>query len=323
MAVRSSLLALGAVCSAQAASAAELELGEPATCITADELAFRVERALGKPLGAAESLQLSARIQPEPAGFGARLEVLRAGQRGLRSLHAATCEEVSEALVVAIVVAIGEGEDAEAAEPRTAPAEPASSPAPADAASPPPSAEPESEAASAPSITGSAWLIADTGTLPATGLGAGVGITLGWPRLQLRAVGTLLPEREGSVNAAAPDSPGASIGLLAGSALGCVPVTSLASALSVAACAGWELGQLSGSGTHVATPYHQSAFWSAARLDLGARWALLPSALSLELLLTAVAPFTRDEFILKDLGSVYRPASLLGRLGLGLGLALD
>ncbi len=143
-----------------------------------------------------------------------------------------------------------------------------------------------------------------------------------WPAVQLHAVATVLPEREGNLNASA-GSPGVSIGLLAGSALGCVPVAPLPPRLALAACAGWELGQLSGSGTHVSTPYQQRALWSAARVDLAARWQLTPSALSVEVLLTGAAPFTRNDFILKDIGSVYRPASVVGRLGLGLGLAID
>jgi hypothetical protein len=311
-------------CSAGSAGAAELALNEPAACITAEELSFRVERALGRPLADAEAMQLSVHLRAEPGGFGAQLEVVRTGERGERALHAPSCEKLSESLVLAIVVAIGAEEQPAppVAQPSTLAlaAEEATLPPPAEVA-PPPSAE-KPAAVVGPSIVGSAWMIGDTGTLPAPGIGAGVGVTLGWPRLQLRAVGTLLPEREGNLSGSA-DSPGASIGLLAGSALACVPVGSLPSWVAGAACAGWELGQLSGSGTHVSTPYQQRALWSAARLDLAARWAWAPTAWSVELLLTAVAPFTRDEFILKDLGSVYRPASVLGRLGLGLGLALD
>jgi hypothetical protein len=294
-----------------------LVLSEPAACLTSDELSFRVQRALGKSLEAAEAMQLSVRLQAEPAGFEAQLDVRRAGQRGQRTLHAASCEELSEALVIAIVVAIGDAQTAEPAAPPGAAAD-------SDAASEPPgSVEPPPPATPRPTIVGSAWVIGDTGTLPAPGVGAALGVAVGWPRLQLRAMGTLLPEREGSVNHAVPGSPGASIGLLAGSALACIPVARPLPSLGVSACAGWELGQLSGSGTHISSPYHQRTLWSAALLEFGARWSVPSTALSLELLLTAVAPFTRDEFILQELGTVYRPASVLGRVGLGVGLAID
>jgi len=293
-----------------------LTLNEPALCISAEELSFRVERALGKPLQAAEAVEIAVDVREQGAGFAAQLNVARAGERGVRSLRAPSCERLTESLVLAIVVAIGSEEPPAATVPMTPPTLPPDS-EPTSA----PSVEPAPrEAGSGPTLGGSAWIVGDTGTLPAASLGAGVGVTLAWPGVQLRAVGTVLPEREGNLGASA-GSPGASIGLLAGSALACVPVA-LPPRLGLAACAGWELGQLSGSGTHVSTPYQQQALWSAARLDLAARWELTPSALSLEVLLTAAVPFTRNDFILKDLGSVYRPASVVGRLGLGLALAI-
>jgi hypothetical protein len=183
-------------------------------------------------------------------------------------------------------------------------------------------ASPEARSA-APMLAGSAWMIGDTGTLPGVGLGIGVGAVLGWRSVELRALGTLLPEREGSLRTSDSSPPGASIGLLAASLLACVPVVVQPSALALAACAGWELGQLSGDGTHVAVPYHQRTLWSAARLDLGLRWPVPGTRLALEGLVTALAPFTRDDFILKDLGTVHRPASVLGRLGVGVSVAID
>jgi hypothetical protein len=312
------------------AAAAELVLTEPAPCITADELAFRVERLLGQPLSRVEAMQLSVRIEPDRDGYAARFEVSRPGdvERGQRSLRAASCEELSESLALAIVVAIGSVTESSA--PASAPVEAASvEPAsveaapveaapvvPADAAEAAPSAE-------GPRFAASAWMIGDTGTLPAAGFGMGLGVGLTWPSVELRAIGTLLPEREGTLNATDSSSPGASIGLLAGSALVCLPVALEQTALAVALCAGGEVGQLSGSGTQVSVPYHQRTRWAAARFDVAARWAWPETPLALELLVTAAAPFRRDDFILKDLGSVHQPASVIGRLGLGLSVTMD
>ena len=150
-----------------------------------------------------------------------------------------------------------------------------------------------------------------------------MGLWLSWSSLELRAIGTLLPEREGTLVTSDPRSPGVSIGLLAGGAVGCVPVALRSSSLDMALCAGAELGQLSGSGTRVLVPYERRTLWAAARVELATRLRLFQSPLALELLVTALAPFTRDEFFLKDLGEVYRPASVVGRLGLGLSLAVD
>jgi hypothetical protein len=309
-------------CSGDAA-AAELALEEPCPCITRDELAFRVERLLGQPLAAVEAMQLSVRIGSTPAGFVAELGVTRPNlaEQGVRSLNAAACDALSEALALAIVVAIGA--DAEAPPPAATPPLPA---APRD--EPAPLAVPvvaaESEVAgSGPSLAGVAWMVGDSGTLPVPGLGLGVGVSLVWPGVEVRAVGTWLPKREGTLDATDPSSPGTSIGLVAGSALGCVPVGVDRAIVDVAACVGWELGELSGTGTHVSVPYEQRRLWSAARLDVAARWPVPGTSVGLEVSVAGVVPFTRDDFILKDLGTVHRPASVVGRLGLGISLAVD
>lgn len=307
-----------------AAAAAELALEEPCPCITRDELAFRIERLLGQPLSEVEEMQLSVRIGARPAGFVAELEVTRpsVAEEGIRALNAASCDALSEALALAIVVAIGA--DAEAPPPAATPPLP-TAPArdePAPVAAPIVAADPEA-AGSGPTLAGVAWMVGDSGTLPAPGLGLGVGVALVWPGVEVRAVGTWLPKREGTLIATDPSSPGTSIGLVAGSALGCVPVGVERAIVDVMACVGWELGQLSGSGTHVSVPYEQRRLWSAARLDVAARWPVPGTPVGLELSVAGVVPFTRDEFILKDLGTVHRPASVIGRLGLGVSLAVD
>jgi len=268
-------------------------------------------------------MQLSVRIEPSRAGYDARLQVSRPADRaqGTRALQAASCAELTEALALAIVVAIGaDAEPSLPAAPAPRQPEPAAPPesepgAPTDA----PTAAPST----GPALVGAAWMVADTGTLPAPGLGVALGVGLSWPNVQLRAVGTLLPEREGFLPLADANPPGASIGLLAGSVAACVPFAVKPSAFGLSACAGWELGQLSGSGTHVSTPFHQRRFWSAPRFDVAGRWALSETALALELLVTAAAPLTRDDFVVEDLGSVHRPANVVGRLGLGLSVSTD
>ncbi|MEY4543922.1 MAG: hypothetical protein RL685_117 [Pseudomonadota bacterium] len=316
------------VCAPRAAAAAELALEQPAACVTLDELSFRVERLLGQPLANVEAMQVLLRVEAEGTGFVARLELTRpgAGEGGMRSLRAASCAELAESLAIAIVVAIGDvepvPEPASPAQPSAAPpaagAQPASSAAPGARAA----AEPERES-EAPTFTGAAWAMADSGTLPASTIGAGVGLGLAWSTLELRAIGTFLPEREGRLLVSDARSPGVSIGLLAGSMVACVPVALQGASLRMAVCGGAELGQLSGAGTRVSMQYHRRALWAAARFELVARLALAETPFGLELLVTALAPFTRDEFILRDLGEVHRSASVVGRLGLGLWVAVD
>lgn len=253
------------------AAAAELVLEEPTACVTRDELSFRVERLLGRPLADVEEMVLSVGVEAAPGGFVARLEVSRPGAagRGERILRAPSCDELSEALAVAISVAIGELDE-------PAPARITASEAPPVVDAAPPAPVPPPASGVGLTLGGSAWMIADTGTLPSLGLGAGIGIELSWPSIELRALGTLLPAREATLDAAG--SPGVSIGLMAGGAMACVPLRDAASLPAIAACAGWELGLLSGNGTHVSSPYQRRALWSAARFDVAARWVVPDTA---------------------------------------------
>jgi hypothetical protein len=321
------LLAAAALAGAAGtAAAAELALEEPAACVTLDELSFRVERLLGQPLADAEAMQLSLRVEAEAKGFVARLEVSRPdAEHGVRSLRAASCAALVESLAIAIVVAIGDvhgpQEPASAQQPSAAPPAAKREPAPGTAAAA--TTSPPEDAGHGPTLAGAAWAIGDSGTLPESALGAGLGLELSWSSLALRATGTFLPQRERTLIASDPRSPGVSIGLLAGSTVACVPVALATKSLGMAVCAGAELGQLSGTGTRVIVPYQRRALWTAARFELAARLRLPKTALALELLITALAPFTRDEFILKDLGEIHRPASVVGRLGLGLSVGVE
>lgn len=326
---RALLLALTTLAgSPQPTHAAELTLHEPAPCVSANDLSFRVERLLGRPLASVEALQLSLRVEPDPNGFTAQLEVQRPDdtEPGVRTLRASSCAELEEALAIAIVVAIGDGKSPETSTDDAPSPAPEMDPAPEPVNTPDtpsPDAPAPAPQSVAPKLTAAAWAIADSGSLPASALGAALGVGLSWRSLELRAMGTFLPEREGKLIAADPRSPGVSIGLLAGGAVGCLPVALQSSSLGMAVCAGAELGQLSGSGTRVTQPYQRRALWAAARVELATRLALGQTPLALELLATALAPITRDQFILKDLGEIHRPASVIGRLGLGLTLTAN
>lgn len=167
------------------------------------------------------------------------------------------------------------------------------------------------------------WALADSGSLPQTAWGVALGGGLRWPALELRVIGTLLPERRGAVEGAGPGTPGAEIGLFTVAALACTPLDARDAAIELGACLGWELGRMTATGTGVQQPHRETTTWSGPRLDLAARLALPAGALWLELLLSVAAPLGRDEFILRNIGSVYRPPSIVGRAGLGLGWGGD
>ena len=302
-------------------AAAGLTLAEPALCTSADELSFRVSRALGQPVASVAGPQFAVSIRAVRAGFQAQLETAatQAGPARERSISAANCEELTDSVALAIALALGSSAPVEP--PAALEPEAASTPAPAP---PTPghddvSERPTTTASSGPRVDVLAWLMADTGSLPGAGLGVSAGAGLAWSMLELRALGLFLPPREGHPAGGDATSPGAELSLLAGSLLVCAPLSDAGRPLQVLACAGWELGQLSGTGTQVATPHERSTLWSAGRIDLGAAWLIPGSPLALELLASVLAPLSRDEFILKDIGAVHQPANVVARAGLGLG----
>jgi hypothetical protein len=314
------------------AAAAELKLAEPVVCSSADELSFSAERALGRALADAAPLELLVNVERDPAGvFRARLEIsdaALAGGVGLRTFSAASCDELVDTVALAIALALGSRPDREApVRAEAAPSLPASATARATPATPAPPDAPLPEDASgneraATRVAARGWLVGDSGSLPRAGLGVAVGVSVGWPGFGLLALGTFLPRQEDSVDRA-PGSPGVEMMLLAASLSGCVPLGAARAPVALDVCAGWELGQLSGDGVRVDIPRHRTSLWSAARLDVGARWRVPNSAFGVELLITAAAPLTRDEFILQDIGGVHRPANVVGRAALGVSWSIE
>lgn len=311
---------------ARQAGAAELQLAEGALCTSVDELSFRVSRAIAQPFEQVSGPHFAVDIRQDSQGFHARLEISSGGSGGgatasrsaQRLLNGASCDQITDALALAMALAIGSRAETPAASvpPASEPALPSPgqpSPQP-DAVSP---TEAAKQGPPGPRLGLELSALADSGSLPGAGLGAALGVRLGWPVLELRAQGLLLPERHAQIDEANAASPGADLGLVAGALLACTPLSG-AKLIDVAACAGAELGRLSGRGTRVPTPHEQQRLWAAARLDLAGRWPLPGVPLGLELVVSLVAPLLRDEFVLKDIGTVHQPPNVAGRAALGL-----
>jgi hypothetical protein len=301
------------------ARAAELELHDGASCASVEELSFRVSRALGQPIEAVGDRRFVIDIRRDARGFHAQLSTSGTppvNTSSSRELNAPSCDEVVDALALAIALASSSAPQSN--EPPRAHASPAPT-APPDvpaANTDTPSPTLESPAPSSAHAGVDLVALADTGSLPGAGFGAAVGARFGWPSLELRAQALLLPARETVIDASDPASAGGSLSLIAGALSLCTPLSE--ARVEVSACVGAELGRLSGTGTRVAAPHERHRPWAAARLELGARWPLPSLPLGLELTLTLAAPLLRDAFVLKDLGTVHQPPNVLGRAGLGL-----
>jgi hypothetical protein len=319
-------LAALVVVAAPAVHAAELTLSGPGTCRDRDELIFRVERALGAPLSAAPPLELAVTIEQRARGHAARLSVRDGADAAPseRTLEAADCARLLDALSVVIVLAI----DRVRAEEH-APAEPESvaPPVPASTAPSIPDAvvaqRPDSSTASwRPSAH--AWLAADVGSLPNVAPGVALGLSLDTRRARLQVSGLFLFEQHVELPGQGTPVPGADVGLALGALSACfAPGGSWRSDGVLGVCARGELGRLFGRGSNVRNERTGGRLWVAPGLSVTGEWTVLAPSLRLGAEAGAVLPLLRSEVRLGTLGELYRPAAVSARAGLGLMLVLE
>jgi hypothetical protein len=330
------LLGIAVLVASSPSRAAELWIAAPSACPIGDELSFRSERALGQPLESAAAVRCTVHIGRDGAEYAARLEVQVLGSpqpSRTRSLRASSCDNLTETLALAISLAIASN----TAEPEAVPAadesalDAAASAFAGDTgtsdavervhgADATPSMPARTTESSRYRFGASAAVVADAGTLPGVGMGAALGATLGIAAFELRVYGTYLAPRSVYVERSG-GSAGAEIDLRAVSLLACAPHLARASELEFGACAGAELGWLQGTGTVVGVSRSDGSSWSAARIDSEARWRL-GHGFGVDLLLSALVPWARDEFAIEGVGRVFRSGSVVGRATLGLSYTL-
>jgi hypothetical protein len=96
------------------ARAADLELYDGTSCASLDELSFRVSRALGQSLEAVGERRFRVDLRRDARGFHARLST--SGSRpasapSLRELNATSCDEIVDALALALAIALASSSD--------------------------------------------------------------------------------------------------------------------------------------------------------------------------------------------------------------------
>jgi len=311
------------------AGASELSWEGPAACSERDQLAFQIEQALGTPLAKLADLQFLVQVERAEAPFVARLRVTRPGSEAARErvLSGHDCAKLVDTLTVAVALALGEYDPID--EKRAA-----SEPVPVSPALPAPRGSAPAVAADAPAeepkqardqlrAGALALLVSDFGSLPEPALGAAVGVELVWRALRLQLTGTMFFDQQMELASLSGPPAGAEINLAVGAVRGCTNVLERASQFAVPLCAGVELGRLAGVGQGVLDAREGSVFWVALLLEAGAFWHVPRTALRLGALLTAAAPLNRDEFVLRGIGSVHRPSSLVGRGSLALGVDFE
>lgn len=311
---------------ASPAQAAELSLVGTATCSDVDELRFRVERALGSALVEAPALELDVKLAERGRGLSGTLRVREAegAAPSERTLEAADCARLLDALSVVIVLAIDRVRAREqAAHERVPTPAVTSEPEPSVTDVRAPADEPVASAASS-RWSMQSWLAGDYGSLPEPNFGFGLGLSLDGARVRLQASGIFFFEQHTELSGQGTPAPGADIGLALGALAGCyAPGGSWQSDGVFGVCARAELGRLFGRGTNVRDERSGGRVWLAPGLSLVGEWQVIVPSLRLAVEAGAVLPLLRSEFRLGTLGELYRPAAVSARGGLGLTLVIE
>jgi hypothetical protein len=330
--IRALLLGLSLGALPGPALASEVSWAGPPDCAEREQLVFQVERALAAPLSEVASFQFQVHVERTSPDARARLLVRAdaASRVNERLLVAPSCSRLVDTLAVAMALAMEaaappRGELERAPKKRTPPQpEPQARPSAHGAE---PNVDAPGSAAiggdTAPSVwRASLWLIGDSGSLPAPGLAAALGLELAWPSFQLRALGTLWLEQHARV--AGEPQLGGDVALATGALLACTsPRGGSSQGFTVVLCGGGELGRLSGSGTGVLEPRTGQSLWAAGRVEGDLYWTIPATSLRLGAQLSLAMPFIRDDFVLDEIGRVHRPSSLIGRGGLGMDVAFE
>jgi hypothetical protein len=299
---------------------AEITVRAPDGCVDASQLGEQVGVVLGRPLASVSNVDFVVEIELAPRG-GWRLHLATVGEQNggqaaparSRDLTARTCAELADAAAVAIAMsvrALNEEANGEAIAPPppppVEPARPSQVPVVARAATGSPAA-PVRRLGVGLTLTA----LADIGALPNAGIGVELGAVLRMSSVRFVARGALFAPNEKRL----ANGGGGGFTLGYGALLAC-----LQHALdrpTLFACAGFELGWLSGEGVGVSQPRLGKTTWEAVTVEIG---AAIPLSGPLAAVLRGGVgfPLRRPEFVIDPTTRVHRAASLDGRAALGL-----
>ncbi len=309
------------------ARAAQLTWNAPAGCPDRDAIRWRVEEALGTTLEKAADLNFTAKAERHSENqWLVRLAVqneANSGNAQQRTLEAKTCDELAQAVSVAIALALGADNTEPVAATPGAPADSTKGKAP-ESRSPvtsspravtPENSQPVSAGPSHPLWYGVAvGPSLDRGSLPSWALGIDGAITLGTGAISGRLGGLAFP----SVRSGSSDEAGGKFSLFAAALAFCGNAPRRP--LTVTLCGGAELGRLSGEGVNVNLARSRTGTWVAPRIDLELLTPLGSESVRLFGRGTLATPLIRKEFVFADGAVVHQPNAVIGRLSAGLEL---
>jgi hypothetical protein len=292
-----------ALARAQTAARLELEWHAPSGCLDRETAQASIEQALG-----ASGV---ARVPPavvhvtiaaiDSERWDAEIWMYDANGSGERSVAGASCLQVAQATVLIVALALATG---------TAP-EPEPATVRSTASSPPAALE------SRLRFGGVARLVGDVGSLPKPDLGLALGLAIQYRLARAEAeLGAWLPRIAHDDLAA--DS-GGRLFLYTGTLRGCIDVLNVSGGtFTLGPCLSSELGAMLGRGLGLALRRRHSVFWGASSLGLSARY-FAADPLWFGLLAELGVPWHRASWRVDDVGTVFQPSALVGRMSIGVG----
>lgn len=299
--------------SAAAAGAAPLEWSAPAECPGATRVQASLAALVAPgPLRWERFDVVRGQITRSGAEWQLQLQFISGADARRRSLRARECSDLADAAAVAIVLALTAPEAS--TELARAPGSSAPSSLTTDRVT---TDSPARDAGGASGSLPLSWAfgaeaVLDPSTMGSAAFGAAALVRLQLGRFASALYGVALPAVRSSLGGAEAID----LGLWAGGARGCW----LPSA-SVAACAGAELGRLSGSGVALRAASRSRDLWLAPALSLELS-APLVGGIRLRSSVAGLMPLVRSRFRVDEQEVVHQLPALALRLGMGLELAL-
>ena len=292
---------------------AEVRVQAADGCADGSAIVEQAEGLLGRPLASVDGIDFEVDIASGARGIW-RLRVDTVdrsdGSRRTREIVGHSCVELVDAAAVAIALSVkgsvAGGEPRPATEPMVSRPEPP--PVPTSPSTPAPVERPRSLRPSA-----ALGLVGDAGALPRLALGPALEGSLRVGGLLVIAQAVVLPSQA----TMATNQIGGDFTLIFGAVLGCAARE--LKRVTVTACAGGELGRISGRGIGVTDPRLGAALWLAGRTELGVG---IPIASGLTLLVRvgAALPASRPTFVVNGAVPVHRAGAVTLRSLLGIEL---
>lgn len=304
---------------AQAAASALVEWEAPEACPSATDVFERLSASLGyEPQTLGKLSRVRGNVVPSTHGYRLSLEVDESGRRSSRWLEAPSCEDLVDAAVLAITLAlapenaapraVASGSAGAATDDATATARQT------DARSAPASA-PDAASGGAP-VRGVASLgmVAELGALPDPALGVTVSAGAEWPAWSLEAYGASFG---GQRVAARPDQY-VELELNVAGLRGCRRWLQQPFALDT--CGELEAGRWEAFGVDLLAARRARELWLAPGVALAASIELIPG-LTLQLRSDGVLPLTRRRYIVNENEEVHTPGAVSWRFTAGLSIS--